>query len=173
MGLNYALSPLTRIWAKYLHQLDRRATDYLELRLKYFIIVRMNSSRSELESTISLLGLILLMSTSAIIEEWCTLFLVLCVIIMQLRQNLIDHIMVSIYYFIFLVLTYPNPHFLQLCPKSTTTYIRLFQLLTLFTALFDARSYRLYYGIIIFIIFPIALPLSTYCGVNSLSKSSC
>jgi hypothetical protein len=45
-------------------------------------------------------------------------------------------------------------------------YIKLFQLLTRFTALFDVRSYRLYYGTIIFIKRPTARPLSNYWGLN-------
>lgn len=52
MGLNYPLSPFTRIWARYLHSLDKSATDYLGERLKYFIIVSIKSYKRELESTI-------------------------------------------------------------------------------------------------------------------------
>ena len=81
------------------------------------MIVRMKSYRSELESAISLLGLILLMSTSAIVKELGTLFLVFGVVVVQPGKNLIYDIMISINYFILFILAYSNSHFLQLRAK--------------------------------------------------------
>ena len=48
MGLNLPLSPLARIWAKYLLSFESKATASLELSAKFFIITNiMSSSREE------------------------------------------------------------------------------------------------------------------------------
>ncbi len=112
MGLNYPFSPLTRICAKYLHQLERRATDYLGERLKYFMMASMKSSSREEESEIQLLGLILEISTSATDKLIYTLFLIFRVIVLKLAEYLIDNIMTSINNLIFLILTYSYIDFL-------------------------------------------------------------
>lgn len=82
---------------------------------------------------------------------------------MQFAEHLIHNLMIAINYFSFIILAYPDPNFLKLITKNIDdTYIRLFQLLTRFTAVFDVRSYRLYYGTVIFINLPTVRPLSSY-----------
>lgn len=119
MGLNYPLSPLTRMCARYLHQLERSATDSLGERLKYFIMVSMKSQRREEESEISLFGLILEISTSATDKSWHTLFLIFGMVVLELSQYLVDNIMTSINNLIFLILTDSDVDFLQLVTKSS------------------------------------------------------
>ena len=65
MGLNSVLSPLARMWARYLFSLERRATAYLEERLKFFMMTRRNSYSRERDSCSSVSRLTLEMSTSA------------------------------------------------------------------------------------------------------------
>ena len=47
MGLKSPFKPLARIWAKYLPSFESKATDYLELRLKFFMMSKMKSSNKE------------------------------------------------------------------------------------------------------------------------------
>ena len=162
-GLNSDFSPLARMCARYLLSLERRATDSLALRLKCFMIAKMNNSRREEESAISLLGLILEMSTYAALRRDITLFLVALMVVSKPSENLKHNLVLPINYFRFLVLADSNSEILQLGSKSFKTYIMLFQLLTLLTAVLDACSYILYPSTIFFMAVCTVRPLSRSC----------
>lgn len=92
---------------------------------------------------------------------------------MQFTEHLVDNLMVAINNFSFVILADAYPNFLKLITKIINdAYMRLFQLLTRFTAVFDVRSYRLYSGTVIFISLPTVRPLYSYWGLNCYYRPS-
>ncbi len=48
-GLGYYLKPFAKMCAKYLLSFERRATDYLAFRPRFFIMTKINNSSKDLE----------------------------------------------------------------------------------------------------------------------------
>ena len=144
MGRKSPFRPLASMWAKYFPSFERRATDSFELRLKFFIIAKINNSSREFDYVISFWGLSFDKSTSAEINKDDTVFLGFFVVVFEFAYDMENYIMIPIDNFCLVLLAHTNIYLFQLVSTYHRAYMRKFQLLTRLTADAEERSYSLY-----------------------------